>query len=360
MNENKNNQENETPAPRTPAPSTNEPRTKEDESESLEDNIRKIKPYINKLWAKKKQFLIFNGVVLILLVLTLLFILKPYYNSTIVILPDFGNQSSMSGGLSNLASMAGLNFGDVNPNQIYEKIIFSEKVISDVVFNNYLTNEFEDSVNLIEYFEVEADNDELSIDLQRREEFLKVYKSLIENRIKTDMDRITTSLTINVTMPEPLLAADVANRLVNSLNKYITIDRQSFAKEQSEYLFNRINEVRDSLSFHEDRLKVFREKNRAISNSPQLTLEQNRLIRKVDIAQSVFIELTKQYELVKLEEVKDTPVVNVMEKAEQPMEKAGPKRKIIFVLVMFFSGLISSINILFNDKIKSYYRLLTK
>jgi uncharacterized protein involved in exopolysaccharide biosynthesis len=350
MKENKNNQDYETPVQSTQS----------EESQSLEDTIRKIKPYIDRLWAKKKQFLIFNSVVLILLVSALLFILKPYYKSTIVILPDFGNQSSMAGGLSNLASMAGLNFGDVNPNQIYEKIIFSEKVINDVVFNKYFTNEFEDSVNLIDYFEVEADNDDLPILLQQREKFLEVYKSLVEKRIKTDLDRITTSLTINVTMPEPLLAADVANKLVNSLNKYITIDRQSYAREQSEYLFNRINEVRDSLSYHEDQLKVFSENNRSITNSPQLLLEQNRLKRKVEIAQSVFIELTKQYELVKLEEVKDTPVVNVMERAEQPMEKAGPKRKIIFVLVMFFSILFSSFYILFNDKIKNYFRLLTK
>mgnify|MGYP001039277385 CR=1 FL=1 len=57
MTKKENNQENETPAPRT-----NEPRTNEDESQSLEDTIRKIKPYIGKLWAKKKQFLIFKKV----------------------------------------------------------------------------------------------------------------------------------------------------------------------------------------------------------------------------------------------------------------------------------------------------------
>jgi uncharacterized protein involved in exopolysaccharide biosynthesis len=88
-------------------------------------------------------------------------------------------------------------------------------------------------------------------------------------------------------------------------------------------------------------------------------LEQNRLKRNVEIAQSVFIELTKQYELVKLEEVKDTPVVNIMEVAEPPVKKAGPRRKVNLIIILFFSGIFSAGYILFKDdakKIVSYFK----
>jgi uncharacterized protein involved in exopolysaccharide biosynthesis len=331
----------------------------EEESQSLEDSIRKIKPYIDKLWKKKKQFLIFNGVVAVLAVLYLLFISKPYFTSSVYILPEYGNQSSTLASLSGLASMAGINVGDVPPNEIYRKILSSEKVLKEVMYNKYFTEKFEDSVNLIQYFEINSPDEDESVIWQERYKFLEARKILYEKLLKTDIDRVTTVLSLTVTMPEPKLSADVANSFAAALNNYITNDRQSYAREQSEYLFNRLNQVRDSLRFHEEQLKIFSENNRSITNSPQLLLEQNRLKRNVEIAQSVFIELTKQYELVKLEEVKDTPVVNIMEVAEPPVKKTGPRRKVNLIIILFFSGIFSAGYILFKDdakKIVSYFK----
>ena len=350
MNENKNNQDYETPVQSTQS----------EESQSLEDTIRKIKPYIDKLWAKKKQFLIFNGVVAVLAIIVLLLFAKPYYTSTVSILPEYGNQSSVMSSLSGLASMAGINIGDINPNEIYQKIIFSEKVIKSVAYQKYLTEEYKDSVNLIDYFEIETTNEDKPKNWQEREKFHEVYKKLTSKLIKTDIDRITTVLSITVKMPEPGLSAEVVNTLVLSLNKYVTTERQSFARDQSDYLYHRINQVQDSLKYNEEKLKEFREKNRAINNSPQLLLEQSRLLRKVEIAQSVFIELTKQYELVKLEEVKDTPIVNVMEHADPPVEKAGPKRILILFFIMLTSLIISLVYFFFKDSLSYYLKLILK
>ena len=73
--------------------------------------------------------------------------------------------------------------------------------------------------------------------------------------------------------------------------------------------------------------------NRSILTSPRLILEKRRLVRKIEIAQEVFLNLITQYEITKIEQVKDTPVLNIMEKAEQPIEKTGPKRFLIYYLV---------------------------
>ncbi|MBL1214491.1 MAG: hypothetical protein HND52_14130 [Ignavibacteriae bacterium] len=348
MTEKENKSELNSPAAGTP----------DDDSQSLEDTIRKIKPYIDKLWAKRKQFLIFNGVVAVLAVIGLLLFAKPYYTSTVSILPDYGNQSSVMSSLSGLASMAGINIGEIAPTEIYAHLLKSEKVMRPIITKKYMTEKFADSVNLNEYFEMETVDEEMPNEWQERDIFLQTYTYLIENMISTDVERVTTILTVSVKSPEPVLSAQVANNLVIALDDYITKNRQSYAREQSEYLFTRIKEVKDSLTYYEDELKEFSEKNRLISSSPQLLLEQNRLQRKVDVTQTVYLELATQYELIKLEEVKDAPVVNVMENAEPLIEKTGPRRAIMLIIIMFFSSILSGAYLIIKDDMVRYLKIL--
>ncbi len=63
--------------------------------ESFKETVEKLRPYVLTLWAARKKFLIFNGVVLVLTLAYLLFLAKPYYTSTVTILPDYGSQESL-------------------------------------------------------------------------------------------------------------------------------------------------------------------------------------------------------------------------------------------------------------------------
>ena len=60
-------------------------------------------------------------------------------------------------------------------------------------------------------------------------------------------------------------------------------------------------------------------------------------MRNVEILQTVFIELTKQLEIAKIDQIKDAPVLNVKEYAKNPVKKAGPKRANALIIIMFFS-----------------------
>lgn len=323
--------------------------------ESAEDFIIKIKPLITRLWEKKKVFITFNSVILVLTVLYLLFLVQPYYQSSITILPEYGNTSSSMSRLAGLASMAGINVGETSPVQIYEHLSKSESVLEPVIYKKYKTEEFDKPVDLIEYFEVEVD-EELEPELRERAKTIAVYKSLSEGVISTEIDRNTQILSITVELPEKRLAADVANTIAESLNNYVVTQRKSFASEQRDYLSKRIDEIEDSLKIAEEELKRFKEENRIITQSPQLQLELARLTRNVEITNEIYMELKTQIELVKLDEVKDTPVINVKEPAGIPIEKAGPNKRINLIVIMFFSVLFSSLYIILKPDIVDLYR----
>ncbi len=324
--------------------------------ENFRDNYLRLKPYLEILFKKRRSILIFNAVILVISITYLLLLIQPYYISSVSILPEYGSKSGLVNQLSGLASFAGINIGEAAPTEIYQNLIKSERVMSKVIYSKYKTEKFRDSVNLIQYFEIESD--ESSPDLKNRKEFLEAYKLLVNDKLSTDIDRLTKILTINVEMPEPQLAADIANKIAVSLDLYIRTQRKSFATEQIYYLEKRIKEVSDSLTSAEDALKKFREQNRIVSQSPSLLLEQGRLMRNVEILQTVFIELNKQIELAKIEQIRDAPVLNIKEYANSPVEKAGPKRLISIIQIMIFSFVLSFTYLIFSEKIKNALSLV--
>jgi uncharacterized protein involved in exopolysaccharide biosynthesis len=324
--------------------------------EKIQDFIEKIRPYLLKLWDKRKKLLIINGVIFTITLLFLLFIVKPYYESSISILPEYGSKSNMLSQLSGLAALAGVRVGEVSATELYQNIIQSESVIGPVIYGRYLTKEYPDSVNLIQYFDV--DIKDKNPEIQKRKRFLAVNESLTKVNISTDIDRITKILTVKVTMPEAQLSADVVNKLVESLDFYIRTKRKSYAGEQRYYLEKRVMQIKDTLRICENKLRDFREQNKMITQSPNLLLEQGRLMRNIEIQQSVYIELTKQLELAKIDEIKDAPILNVKEYAQSPIKKAGPKRVNMLILILFFSFLISITYFLFEDPLKKTYHLM--
>ena len=327
---------------------------------SAEEEFRKTvtaaRPYFKKLKENIWKFIWINVSFAALTLIILFFIVSLYYESTVTVLPEYGNKNTSLGQISDLAALAGVKVGEGSPTEIYQVLVTSESVLEPVIYKKYLTDEYKDSVNLIQYFDIKPDNS-LPPKLRHRKMFLKAYDKLSKNHLSTDLDRMTKVLDIKVTMPESDLSALVANNIVESLDYYIRTKRKSYASEQRFYIQKRLAQVRDSLSAAENKLKNFREENRLVA-SPALMLEQGRLLRNVDILQTVFIELNKQLEIAKIDEIKETPVLNVKELAKDPIIKAGPRRGITFIIIMFTSLFLSALYFMFRDDIKKYYIIM--
>ena len=94
-------------------------------------------------------------------------------------------------------------------------------------------------------------------------------------------------------------------------NKTKTSNTKKFIEE-------RINSTKNELISAEEKLRVFMDRNRRIENSPALQLEQGRerLGREVTVLTGVFTTLKQQYETTKIEEVKESDYVVVIDPPE--------------------------------------------
>lgn len=84
----------------------------------------------------------------------------------------------------------------------------------------------------------------------------------------------------------------------------------------------------------------------SIRNLPQLGLTYYDLFRKIKIQEAVFETLTKQYELAKVEEAKELPVVRVLDPANVPERKSRPHRLTIMLAGALLGCMLCSVYLL--------------
>ena len=77
------------------------------------------------------------------------------------------------------------------------------------------------------------------------------------------------------------------------------------------------------------------------SKIPGLGLKYARLLREFKIQETLFELLTQQYEMSRIQEAKDSPTVQVLDRALVPEKRSKPKRKRIVILSVFLSAFLS-------------------
>ncbi len=280
------------------------------------------------LWRKRRPIALATTALTLCAVIIVLLVPK-YYSASSVLLPQT-DQSPLASlaGLTGLASFAGINVGQTPIEDLFPQIMQSEAVLREVIYAKYHSTEFQQPVNLIEYWGIAEDSP--------LRDFEVALKKL-QKQLDISVDRKTNVITITLLMKEPQLAADVVNKVTSELDSFVRTKRSTQASEQKKWIEGRLAEVKEALRTSEDALKDFREKNHSIQGSPDLSLTDSRLSRDVDMNSSLFLDLSRQYEMAKIEEVKNIPVINILDSARPAAKKSKPQRTLIVVLVFIFA-----------------------
>ena len=311
-----------------------------------------IKDVLLPVWAERKRILLISFVAGFV-TLGVNFLLPKYFKANAVILPETDkNKLSSLSSLAGLASIAGVNLSGGDISRLYPAIMTSESVLTSVIERKYATERFKDSVNLIQYMELDEGTPQKDLD-----EALKSLKDLLS----VGIDSKTSVVTASVEMREPRLAADVMNALLNELDRFLREKKTSGATEQRIWIESRLVQVNTELRNAEEALKTFREKNRRIADSPELLLQQERLLREVQVKGTIDLELRKQAEIAKIDEVKQVTTINVLDTGREPVRKERPKRAtnavIAFLLVFAAMSTFFSVRALHGERIRKYFEV---
>jgi capsule polysaccharide export protein KpsE/RkpR len=84
----------------------------------------------------------------------------------------------------------------------------------------------------------------------------------------------------------------------------------------------------------------------ALRQLPELGVRWANLYRNVRIHETVFDLLSEEYETSRIEEVKSTPTVGVIDTPELPERRTGPHRKLIVLISTILSGIATALYLL--------------
>jgi len=306
------------------------------------------------LWSKKRFISIFTGIITIIAIIYSL-LATPLYKSHITIYPigeDAGNSSM--GQLQGLASTFGINMGSANFTPFYiPDIVNSRRLKKQIINNMWETEVFDNPVNLITYWEID-DTTGFSIikiitGLFKSNEQSDPYYKYQEKAIKQLSEQLSVSIddesgliTISLLMEEPQLSADIVNFVAEEVKLYISDEMFIQSSENRQFIESRVAVAKEELSNSEVKLTDFRKEHPLALDTPDLQLQRGRFMRDIEVNQEVFITLRQQYELAKIEELKEAPIINILDEGEAAMEKSKPRRKLI-VVSFFIIGIIVSI-----------------
>jgi uncharacterized protein involved in exopolysaccharide biosynthesis len=263
---------------------------------------------------------------------------------------------SQNSGLSALAALAGVSAskGD-DPSAYLQDIILSNNMLQSILAEKWkVSKAFPDTltpVDLQTLWKIKPDTTKENWQIKLKYVMLATLKK--GKYIVFSQDKKSGVITLSTEFEDPQVSFDVNNFIYNQLNDILKNKMHFKASENRKFTEERLAEVKDNLKEAEESLRRFRQRNR-LRVDPADELEDARLQRDVLLNQEIMIQLQKQYEIAKIDEARDMPVLDIIDTPMKPIEKSKPKRRIIImaggVAAVFFAILLAILYDVFLDK----------
>lgn len=156
--------------------------------------------------------------------------------------------------------------------------------------------------------------------------------------VQADPSLKTGVVTLSVRASDPALAKQVADRMLQLLNAFNLRRRRTQASEERRFAEERLTQARAELRVAEDRLQSFLTRNRVYEHAPELRFEEDRLSREVNMRQQLYTSVAQAHEQARMDEVRDTPVITVIEQPNVPA-RPDPRGLVKWFVVGLVVGL---------------------
>lgn len=258
-------------------------------------------------------------------------------------MPQTGSDPGQSR-LSALAGQFGFSLGGVQPGQSPE--FYADLVQSREVLHAIATEEYEVTVDgtrsrstLAELRNLEEDSED---EHGAEKNLARVVRWLSREALAVSADGETGMVRVAVTTDWPEVSAAIAVTLVELVNDFNMRTRQTQAAAERRFIEDRVERAQQDLLQSENSLQAFLQNNRTFEGSPDLAFQHDRLERQVAMRQQVYTTLIQSFEQARIDEVRNTPVITVIEEAQRPV-LPNPRRLRLKVLLGAALGLLLGI-----------------
>lgn len=241
----------------------------------------------------------------------------------------------LSGGASGLGRFSGLaaQFGlapatarSIESPELYLSLLTSRDVLRKVVLTEYVVTvpgNPSDTIrgNLLELFpSKKRSHDAAVVDAVNR----------LRKQVKAGSNPYSGVVFLRTTAPTSELAEQINRRLLDLVDEFNIGRRMVQASIEREFIEERMAIALQELHDAENELKKFLEENRSYAGSPQLAFEAANLRRNVELKHQVYTSLSQAYEQARVEEVRNTALISVI---DPPEGSARPSIRLLMILI---------------------------
>lgn len=352
-------------------PVDNKPMNNKDEIDLVE--------IVQKFWRNRK-FIIKVTAVFAILGFFVAILTPNVYTASCTMVPQTG-QKSAGGSLGGLAAMAGINLGSISSGEvlspnIYPKIMTNINFQKELIYSKFHFKGIEKPITLYDYytdkkyqkFSIIGTLKKYTIDLPgviigaikgKQKNIVQSDTLLIQSltsKEKGVVKIVSANLSLNVNnkdgfvsisanMPEPLLAAELAQRGQELLQKYITEFKIEKVASNLQFVERSYEESKLNFESKQAELARFRDANKSFTSAVAKTQEE-KLTSEYTLLLGIYTELAKQKEQAKISVTETTPILTVIEPVFVPIEKSKPSR-VMMLIAFSFLGLIFGAGIVF-------------
>lgn len=349
--------------------------------ENKEDEIDLI-AIAKTLW-NGRRIIIWSAVIGLVIGVFVAFMTPKQYTVTSVIVPQYSGKST-SGGLSALASMAGINIGSSDAGGEISPLLYPQ-IVQSVPFQLELMNtpvHFQDvdhPVSIYEYyteyakptvfsilkkytiglpriilsvirpnkvqFAVSNDSSELQI-VKLTEVEDEIYRFLTKS-VQLEANAKEGYLIFTSTMSEPLVATEIGQLAQDILQRYVINFKTQKSKDELDFIQERYNEAKAEMEQKQYYAAASADKIKFLTNTTS-QLSTTRAQINYQISNAVFLELAKQLEQAKIQVNKDTPTFTIVQPVVVPVKPSGFSKLSLLFIMLIISVILGVILVLIN------------
>jgi uncharacterized protein involved in exopolysaccharide biosynthesis len=286
----------------------------------------------------RQRWTLFRTIVFFAAISVVIALMKPtLFSSSARFLPESSGGGAVQSGALALAQQFGVAFGSGGGErtpQFYAGLITSDQILRQVVTRKYRltpTEDLPDEADLMTYYDVPGETNEERVE--------RAIVSLRDDlAVSTEFETGIVGFTVTTT--DPVLSRDIAQLIIELVNEFDLASRRSQASADRVFAEERLRQLNEELIDAEEDLKTFLMANRSYSTSPELQFEYDRLQRVVGMHQELVTSLMQSYENARIEEVRNTPVIAVIDAPHVPAVRDPKGRIMIGVMGLIVGGMV--------------------
>ncbi len=308
-------------------------------------NGEKSSVEITSLLLERARFLIILSLTVAVLLTAASFLLPKIYRAECKIVPSnrFKSNSGFNipGALQGASSLMGLDLSGQGSDisKLFPQIVRNQQ-FSKSVLDHEFTNSNSHTASLAQHLNEDFDGSELA--------YLKLARRFNRKILKISTDERNGITTLAVESEDPLLAKVVVNFCVEKLDNAHRgiISKQS--RQMVDFLDERLESSAKKLLDAEMALEAFNRENRVINGAIQLELQEGRLLRNINLKNELFLSLSGQLEMARIELFREMPTIVVLSNAVKPLKPFKPNRPLVVFLSLVFAFFLSFMVVIFQ------------